>query len=282
MIDSARIMSGLLISILIGGLAYWRRSLTWSGWLGAILVGTITLGAGGWIWAVVLFAFFISSSVLSHYKEGIKARRAAEKFSKGGQRDFAQALANGGIGAALALLYGLLGEPAVLFAAFIGVMATVTADTWATELGVLSPHQPRLITNGKQVEPGTSGGVTPLGTTAAAVGGLFIGAMVVGSVAIGQMFSSSPTNLPWVVLLVALCGGLAGALIDSLLGATVQAIYLYPSGKETERPVGRDGTPNTFLRGWRWLNNDLVNLLSSVSGGVIAVVIFLLLGHSML
>ncbi|MCG8346396.1 MAG: DUF92 domain-containing protein, partial [Chloroflexales bacterium] len=63
-----------------------------------------------------------------------------------------------------------------------------------------------------------------------------------------------------------------------LLGATVQAIYRYPDGRETERTVGRDGTPNTFVRGWRWLNNDMVNFLSSVFGGLVAVGVFVAIG----
>jgi uncharacterized membrane protein len=80
------------------------------------------------------------------------------------------------------------------------------------------------------------------------------------------------------VIWAATIGGLAGALFDSLLGATVQALYAYPDGRETERTIGRDGTPNTFIRGWPWLNNDLVNFLSSIVGGLVAVVIFVLIG----
>ncbi|MFP4440442.1 MAG: DUF92 domain-containing protein [Chloroflexaceae bacterium] len=273
MIDTTRFILGVAISTGIGGLAYWRQSLTAGGWLGAIIVGTLTFGAGGWVWGLTLFAFFISSSLLSHYREEVKEQRAAEKFSKGGRRDLRQALANGGVGALLALLYGLFGEPLLLFAAFVGVMATVTADTWATESGVLSPHQPRLITTGRRVEPGTSGGITLLGTGAAAAGGGFIGLAILGFMIIGQMLVGQPVTVAGWLLPAALLGGLVGALFDSLLGATVQAMYRYPGGKETERPVGRDGTPNAFVRGWRWLDNDLVNLLSSLVGGLVAAIV---------
>ncbi|NCC32693.1 MAG: DUF92 domain-containing protein, partial [Chloroflexia bacterium] len=69
-----------------------------------------------------------------------------------------------------------------------------------------------------------------------------------------------------------------GALIDSLMGATVQAIYAYPDGRETERRVARDGRPTTFLRGWQWLNNDMVNLISSVAGALLAILTGLALG----
>ncbi len=275
-VDVAQIGMGLLLSTAIGGLAYWRQSLTMGGWAGAILTGTATMGFGGWAWGLALITFFVSSSALSHYKERIKEQRAAEKFAKGGRRDLAQALANGGVGALLALLYALLGGPPLLLALFAGVMATVTADTWATELGVLSPHRPRLITSGKPVEPGTSGGVSVLGTSASALGGLLIGLVMFLSVGAGQLIAGQAAAWPWWLLPAGLLGGLGGSLADSLMGATVQAIYRYPSGKETEKVVGKDGTPNTFVRGWRWMNNDMVNLLSSLVGGLIAMLVYLL------
>ncbi|HMQ30656.1 MAG TPA: DUF92 domain-containing protein [Chloroflexaceae bacterium] len=274
MIDMAQITLGLALSTAIGGLAYWRRSLTTSGWLGAVLVGTLTFGFGGWAWGLTLIAFFVSSSALSHYKESLKERRAAEKFAKGGRRDLWQALANGGLGALCAVAYALAGRPTALLAAFAGLMATVTANTWATELGVLSPHRPRLITSGRPVAPGTSGGVSPLGTVASAAGALLIG-FILFALLVAEGAPAGGTA--WVVA-AALAGGVAGALIDSLMGATVQAIYAYPDGRETERRVARDGRPNSFVRGWPWLNNDLVNLISSVAGGLVAVGVAALLG----
>lgn len=274
MIDLGQLSLGLVLSTAIGGLAYWRRSLTPSGWLGAVLVGTMTFGFGGWSWGLTLIVFFLTSSLLSHYKEGLKERRAAEKFAKGGRRDLWQALANGGLGALCALAYAFAGRPAALLAAFAGLMATVTADTWATELGVLSPHRPRLITTGRPVPPGTSGGISLVGTVASAAGALLIG-VVLTALLFLERLEAAP---PWWVIPAALVGGLAGSLIDSLLGATVQAIYAYPDGRETERRVARDGRPTTYLRGWPWLTNDLVNLLSSVAGAMIAVVVAGLLG----
>ncbi len=272
--DLSQLGLGLMLSTAIGGLAYWRRSLSPSGWFGAVIVGTLTFGFGGWSWGLTLIAFFVTSSLLSHYKESVKERRAAEKFSKGGRRDMWQAMANGGLGALCAVAYAFAGRPTALLAAFVGLMATVTADTWATELGVLSPHKPRLITTGRPVEPGTSGGVTLVGTSAAGVGAILIGLILF----VLLVLEGAPAATTWWVLPAALVGGLSGALIDSWLGATVQAIYAYPDGRETERTVARDGRPNTFVRGWPWLNNDMVNLLSSVAGALIAIGIAVLLG----
>jgi uncharacterized protein (TIGR00297 family) len=263
----------LLLSALISGLAYWRGSLSPSGAVGAVLVGTVIFGLGGWVWGVLLALFFVSSSALSHFKEREKAA-VAEKFEKGHRRDMGQVLANGGLGAVIAVLSAVVPESAVAgefwFYLFIGVMATVTADTWATELGTLSQSPPRLITSGRVVEVGSSGGVSPLGTSVSLVGGGLIGlaAGVLG--ALGGLVA--PTALAVaVVTLSGAVAGLVGSLTDSLLGATVQQIYYCDvCGKETERRVHRCGTETRPLRGWSWMNNDLVNLIASLAGGLVA------------
>ena len=271
MLDIPRILAGLVLSSLIGGIGYRRRALTGGGWLGAILTGTLTFGLGGWAWGLTLIAFFVTSSVLSRFHQARKQQLAGEKFEKGGRRDLLQALANGGAGALLALAYGLSGEPPALLAAFAGIMATVTADTWATELGVLSPRPPRLVTTWRVVEPGTSGAVTMHGLAATAAGALMIGVVVLAAEAIERGVWA-----PW-LLGAALLGGVGGSLADSLLGATAQAIYRTPRGGETERRAAPGGMPNPRVRGWRWVNNDMVNFLSSLLGGLIALGVWRLL-----
>ena len=263
--DLMQLFYALVFSAIVVALAYWRGSLSRSGALGALIVGTLTFGFGGWQWGVLLGVFFVSSSLLSHFKEEEK-KAAAEKFDKGHRRDMGQVLANGGLGAVLATLSAFVPETAVpaatWFYLFLGVMATVTADTWATELGTLSKQPPRLITNGKIVEVGTSGGVSLLGTAVSLAGGLVIG-LVAGLI---TEYSLLITSLGGAL------GGLAGSLVDSLLGATVQQIYYSDARqKETEKKVELDGTPNRPLRGWSWMNNDMVNLISSLVGGFIAV-----------
>ena len=71
--------------------------------------------------------------------------------------------------------------------------------------------------------------------------------------------------------LLAVAGGLAGSLFDSLLGATVQGIYYCEHcAKETENAIHRCGHTTRLVRGWRWLNNDLVNFSASLLGGLVA------------
>jgi uncharacterized membrane protein len=118
------------------------------------------------------------------------------------------------------------------------------------------------------VEVGASGGVTWLGTAASLGGAAFIGLLGgLGLLILGQGWAAAGA-----LLLAATLGGLAGSLFDSLLGATVQAIYWCDAcQKETERKVHRCGTQTRLLRGWSWLGNDLVNFVASAVGALIAV-----------
>ena len=244
---------------------------------GAILVGTAVFGFGGLAWAVVLVAFFASSSLLSRYRADRKARAAA-RFSKGSRRDLAQVLANGGLAALIAAASRLTADErqhVVLAFAFLGAVAAANADTWATELGLLARRPPRLITTGHRVPEGTSGGVTAPGLLAALGGAAFIGTVALALVALPTgargWASSGWGSALWMAPVVATIAGFAGATFDSLLGATVQAVYYCERcDTETERPLHHCGVLARPVRGWRWLDNDGVNFLSTVAGASIA------------
>lgn len=284
------LLLGFLLSSFIGLFAYQRGSLTRSGVGGAIFTGTIIFGFGGFVPGVLLVAFFVSSTLLSKYEARVKTG-LAEKFQKGAQRDFGQALANGGWAALLAIgiwftqtNHIAARADALLFLGFVGAIATVTADTWATEVGVLSKALPRMITTGRVVPTGTSGGLTLLGTAVALCGGAFIGVMVIVANLLAFMATDferarvegigvAVMALASGSLLILLAGvsGLLGSLFDSLLGATAQAIYFSEyDEQQTERQFDSQGNPTRLIRGWRWLNNDGVNFLASVFGSLVA------------
>ncbi len=264
-LDLFELLGGLALSLSIGVIGYRRGALSGSGFWGALITGTLIFGFGGWEWGALLIVFFVSSSALSFYRSPDK-QRLAEKFAKGHRRDLVQALANGGWAASLAVLSWWRPHPLWFFAC-AGAMAAVNADTWATELGVLSPSPPRLITTGRRVEVGASGGITWLGTGASLAGAMLIGLLA----GLGALVLDRGRADAVGLLLAATVGGLAGSLIDSLLGATVQSIYWCDAcGKETERRVHRCGTETHLLRGWRWLGNDVVNFIASIFGSIVA------------
>jgi uncharacterized protein (TIGR00297 family) len=264
---------GLILGVLIGFIAWRARALTLGGALAAAITGGLIFGLGGLPWAVLLLAFFITSSGLSylfrHKKAGLK-----DRYAKGNQRDIAQVVANGGVGVVMAILAALWPDANAWWLAFAGAMAAANADTWATELGVLGKAAPRLITTGRVVSRGTSGGVTLWGYLAALAGAGLIAVLTACLTPVEQFASGASAILFCVIL-----AGLVGSTVDSILGAAVQAGYYCPiCQKETEQhPRHACGGETTWRRGWPWLDNDWVNLLATLAGAGTAIVLWTLL-----
>jgi uncharacterized protein (TIGR00297 family) len=251
----ASLLAGLAASAAIGLAAYRGGALSKGGVAGAMLTGTAIFAGGGLAPSALLLTFFTSSAVLSRWRAERK-RTATGEMAKGERRDLAQTLANGGVAAALVVV-GRVWPRTPWLPALVGALATVNADTWATEIGLLSRRPPRLLLSDRVVEPGLSGGVTPLGLGAACCGAALIGAVAAAG--------TSPRGWHWVGL--ATGAGLAGCLADSLLGATVQARYRCPvCGVNTERRQHRCGAPTELTGGWHWVENDAVNFASSLVG----------------
>jgi uncharacterized membrane protein len=143
-------------------------------------------------------------------------------------------------------------------------LAAVTADTWGTEIGVLARGRPRSILTFRSVETGTSGGVSLAGFAGGAAGALFVA--IVGFMSMG--IPVSPASLLRIV-----AAGVGGSLVDSFLGATVQAQYRCPvCGKITER-TEHCLQPAPLVRGFGSIGNDVVNWCCAVSGALIALLL---------
>jgi uncharacterized protein (TIGR00297 family)/Raf kinase inhibitor-like YbhB/YbcL family protein len=269
------ILLGMILAAGIAWLAWWKKSLDRSGAIAAAIMGTIIFGLGGLTWAVLLLTFFISSSLLSYVKKQAKLQ-FEEKFSKTSQRDAYQVFANGGLAMLLALLNHLMPQNNWIWLAFAAALAAANADTWATEIGVLAKVAPRLITNRAEVEPGTSGAVTKMGILASAGGA----ALIAFPAVLLWQGSLPPAGFlgNFFIFLFITAAGTAGSIFDSYLGATVQAIFYCPNcQKETERsPLHTCQTQTQHIRGWRWLDNDLVNFAATLSGSLAALLLAVL------
>ncbi|MFL5575901.1 MAG: DUF92 domain-containing protein [Gemmatimonadaceae bacterium] len=255
-----RAAAGLVAAAAIAAAARRARSLAPSGALAAVAVGTASVAAG-WDWGALLVAFFVASSALSRYGAALKEARTADVVAKGGERDAAQVLANGGLFALAALLSLLFPSP-LWTAAGAGTLAAATADTWATEIGTLAGRPPRSILDGRLVPPGTSGGVTPPGILASVAGSFFMAVLTL------------PLGWGTPVAAAALVAGVAGSTVDSLIGATLQARrWCDRCEKGTERDVHVCGEPTRLAGGAAWLGNDAVNALCALTGAVGAAVL---------
>ncbi len=263
---------GLIGSAGIAGAAYLKRSLSLSGALAAVALGTTMFALGSAVWFGTLIAFFASSTAWSKWKKRAKAE-AERNYEKTGRRDAGQVLANGGLGLLLCVAYWIWPHP-LWWYSFLGVMAAVTADTWATEIGALSRTPPISIKTGNRVPPGTSGGISGLGLCASLAGGLFVGAaawallLAVPGHAAPDTVAASLRFAVWTG--IAGAAGAIGSITDSWIGATWQQMYRCAAcGRDIERS-SHCGRPAERLRGRTGWNNDVVNVAGSLAGGAFA------------
>ena len=263
------IMLGIVLISLLSYVALKAKALSLSGAVASAAIGlTILIGSGSWNWLIIIIIFFATASLFTRYKYSYKHRLGAAE-SKGGARSWVNAVSNGGAAALFAAAEYLVGGD-IFAAAFLGVVATAASDTLATEVGLLSRAKPRLITDlRRQVEPGTSGGVTPLGTAMAVVGALIIGL----SAALLGFFSGSLFK----VVAVAAVGGTLGSIGDSLMGALLQEKYRCAvCGRVVEQPI-HHGVKGIFVSGIFRFDNNLVNLTSTFIGAFVSMGVFLLI-----
>jgi uncharacterized protein (TIGR00297 family) len=252
-----RIYFALILGAAIALFSLAVKLLSRSGSAATFALASLVFWLGGWQYTVPILAFFLLSSLLSQLGRTRK-QRFAETFEKTSTRDAWQVLANGGV-PAMALIANELIPGFPWYIVYLAAIASVTADTWATEVGVLSRSKPRFILNWNPVEHGTSGAISIPGT----LGGL-LGAAVIA--ATGALFA--PLSADQIILIVVI-GGL-GNLTDSLLGASVQAIFeCTVCGARTER-ANHHGKPTRLVSGFRFIGNDAVNFISALIAGVLA------------
>ncbi len=238
LVDLKTLALAMVICAAFGYFAYRARTIDLSGVFSAVLFGVILITFSQGIgWFIIVMAFFILGSVFTKFKYSEKEFLGVAQ-GKEGKRGYKNAFANAGVGIAACILYGVTGEM-VYAALFLGSIATATADTLASEIGVTG-GTPRMITTMQPCPPGTNGGVTLTGELACLFGAVSIG---LAGFALGVA--------PWYVCIIAVIAGVIGTNLDSLFGAIF----------ENRGFFGNAGT----------------NLLATLCGGLIAVLLYFLL-----
>ena len=239
----------ILIFIIIGFfIAYYFKMITASGFIGALIMGFLITGYGGINYLIPIAIFFILSSILSKIIPG-----NTSTISKGSKRDIIQVYANGGIALLLCIYSQFYENTTSIYLLFLSSIAAATADTWGTELGKLSKTNPVSIINFNYVLPGQSGGITRIGII-----GSLLGASIIG-------FTSHIIGIMDYGVIGIIIAGFSGCIIDSILGASLQAKYQTKDGQIVEYITKKE----ILVNGYRWMTNDMVNLLSTLSAPIL-------------
>ncbi len=208
----------------------WRaRAINLSGAVAGWLLGTAIFTFQGWGGLTLLAAFVFLGTAAT--RVGFDRKRVAQE--DGGRRGARNAIANAGVAAVAAVFAATTPHQGAYLLAFAGAFAAAASDTVSSELGQLWGRRTVLITNLRPVPPGSDGGVSFAGSMAGAG----------GSAALAVLGWSVGLYPPPAIVAVFLAG-VAGSLVDSLLGATLE-------------------------RG-SWLDNEGVNFTATLAGAAVA------------
>jgi len=212
----------VVLIIVLGLVVYLRKALDLFGSIFMIVMGIIIIFSSGANWLMLFFIFLILGLLATKYKHEYKKDIGVYE----GTRTLKNVISNG----IVAFVMAAFGN----YGGFIGSIATATADTLASEVGVVK--QPRLITTLKKVPPGTDGGISIVGTAAG-----IIGAGVIGVAA--YILGIYPD--PFVTLKISIVAGTVGCFVDSILGAVLER---------------RD-----------YISNEYVNLIATITGAALGI-----------
>nr|WP_270180591.1 DUF92 domain-containing protein [Alkalihalobacillus sp. CinArs1] len=251
-----------IVILLTGVVGLKMGALSRKGTVAAIFTGNAIAYGFGWKGLVLLGVFFGTSTLWSKYKQDRK-QETERIVVKGSARDEYQVLANGGAAAFAGVMMAMF--PSLWWIAFfISALAASNADTWASELGVLAKRDPYHILKLRTVPRGTSGAVSMPGLLAS-----FLASLLVAGVGFFLF------DLPFTLFLVITGAGVLGSMIDTIIGATIQEeFYCETCSLKTERTV-HCGVGTTKIKGISGINNDVVNMVSSLCGGIACGVWFL-------
>jgi uncharacterized protein (TIGR00297 family) len=254
---------GILALLGISLAAYRLRATDLWGTVSGFGMGLLLAVTSGWAWVAVLIAFLVLGSAATKFRYQFKLSiHAAEE--KRGARGVRNVVANGAVAASISVINYFEPSP-ILVVLFVAAIASAAADTLATEIGLLSDKSPVLINRPTSaMPPGISGGVTLLGEIAA-LAGSFIMTLFAGAVGV--------LAAPFAYISIATLAGFVGCNVDSLLGSEIQVLYVCSScGTVTEKRV-HCGQPTKWVKGWKAVGNNEVNLLSDIVAVAVALIL---------
>lgn len=169
-----------------------------------LLFWIFVFGREKWVYFLIpMLTFLVASWIVTNI--GKERKKKMKKFEK--YRSVQNVVANGGFPALMILGYYLTSNINFVYG-YLGAVAAITSDKFASEIGILDGI-PRRIIGFKPTRKGESGGVTLLGSFAGLVGSFAIGV-------VSFMFPISALSLADIAAIAV--SGFVGNIFDSIFG----------------------------------------------------------------
>jgi len=238
----------LIWALIVFAVIFFSRAITYAGSLLALIIVFIFRFTGDrGALAYLLLTYFTIFAV------GIVRKKltGAGKKSHSG-RGFLQILINGGLGTVCMAFVTITGNE-VYLALGVTAIGGCFIDSLSSDVGRMSPKQPWDPIRRTHVPSGISGGMTALGTVSAAMGSLLI-----------ALFAALAMDISAPAAVVAGVMSYAQTLLDTLMGSLLQLKYRCSVCGELTEKTEHCGSSTVYASGLRWLDNNMVNLISSV------------------
>ena len=216
-----RIVLAIAVNLVFALLAWALKAASPSGAACGFLLGTAIYLGYGYKSFLLLFAFVLLGSVATRLGYAKKAARGVAE-RKGGARSWREALANLLAPAFFAILVITTPHEAAFLLALVAALGEAAGDTVSSEIGQWASERAYLITTFRPVRAGEDGGISLAGTAAGFAASAIIMGLAVGLRLCGPYRFAGPA--------IALGAALAGNLLDSFLGATIQQRGLVTNG----------------------------------------------------
>ncbi|MFN3531969.1 MAG: DUF92 domain-containing protein [Candidatus Brocadia sp.] len=229
------ISAAFSINVSFGLLAYYLKTVSKSGLIGGVVIGTVIylcLGPGGFL---ILFTFFSLGSWSSRYKYMWKASHGVAQENRG-RRSSKHALAKGGVGLVMAIMALLTNTPEIFKVAFVAAFATATFDTISSELGQIYGKRPILLTTMRPVPVGTDGAISAEGTILGVLSATFVSM---------EAYLLHLINLQSIAIVI--IASFIGTTVESILGATIERR--------------------------KWVSNEVINFINISTGAGVSLLI---------
>lgn len=250
-------LESVILSLILFIIIFFAKGLSYYGSILAMIMCVSYMCFGGLFGITILLSEYFVIFFISKIKKIF-----IKDYKKDKARTFLQVLINGGLGTLFIILYGIFKQRYLLIVSVISLSGCFI-DSISSDVGVLSKSNPYDFIKRRVTQKGISGGVSVLGTVSALICSFIV-----------AFATYKYLNLTYSYLFIITGLIFLQTIVDSILGSLFQAKYRCIKCKMMTEKLEHCNKKTKLIEGFSWVNNNMVNFISSV---IVTLLAFLIL-----